>query len=269
MTYTEVCTHFAELAQQKARAAKTRPLGFLTGTLLAGAYIGIALVLALTCSAGLPAGARPLVNGAVFGLGLVLVVFAGAELFTGHVMYMTFGLAHRTVSVADAVRLLVYVWIGNLVGSVILAALFAYGGGGAIFAAPAAFLHDYVAHKQTAGVLSLLCRSILCNWLVCLALWGAARIANEAAKIWFMAWCLLAFVACGFEHSVANMTVFALGLMDPVQAGTLGGAVYNLVIVSVGNVVGGGLLVAGAYLLAETTDSAPVGVAGKSVASPT
>ena len=261
MTYTEVCTHFAELAREKASAAKAKPLGFLSGTLLAGAYIGIALVLALTCSAGLPAGARPLVTGSVFGLGLVLVVFAGAELFTGHIMYMTFGLARRTVSVVDALRLLVYVWVGNLVGSIILAALFAYGGGGAIFSAPAIFLHDYVAHKETASITALLCRSILCNWLVCLALWGAARIANEAAKIWFMAWCLLAFVACGFEHSVANMTVFSLGLMDPVQAGTLSGAVYNLVVVSIGNIIGGSLLVAGAYLLAETTDDAPPAVA--------
>ncbi len=261
MTYLESCVHFAEVAQQKALAAKRAPLGFLAGTLLAGAYIGIALVLALTCSAGLPAGARPLVNGLVFGLGLVLVVFAGAELFTGHVMYMTFGLARRTVTVADAVRVLVYVWIGNLIGSVILAALFAYGGGGSIFAAPAAFYHDYVMHKQSASVAALLCRSTLCNWLVCLALWGAARIANEAAKIWFMAWCLLAFVACGFEHSVANMSVFALGLMDPVKAGDLAGAAYNLLWVSIGNLVGGGLLVAGAYLLAATTDSAPPAVA--------
>ena len=256
MTYSEACAHFADLASDKARAAKQKPLGFLSGAMLAGAYIGIALVLALTCSAGLPAGVRPLVNGSVFGIGLVLVVFAGAELFTGHVMYMTFGLVHRTVSMADAARLLVYVWIGNLVGSVILAALFAYGGGGSIFAAPPAFLHDYVMHKQSAGVLALLCRSVLCNWLVCLALWGAGRIANEAAKIWFMAWCLLAFVACGFEHSIANMTVFSLGLMAPVQAGDLTGAAYNLAIVSLGNFIGGGLLVAGAYLLASTTETA-------------
>ena len=255
MTYTETCDHFARLAASKVAAMKRSPFGFAVGTLLAGAYIGIALILALTCSAGLPAGARPLVNGSVFGLGLLLVVFSGAELFTGHVMYMTFGWARRTVSPLDGLMLWVFVWIGNLIGSVVLMWLFAKGGGGSIYAAPAAFVHDYVAKKETATVAALLCRAILCNWLVCLALWMPARIQNEAAKIWAMAWCLLAFVACGFEHSVANMSVAALGLFDPARAGTLYGGAYNLLWVTLGNIVGGGLLVALAYLAASTTEA--------------
>ncbi|MHB8287440.1 MAG: formate/nitrite transporter family protein, partial [Caulobacteraceae bacterium] len=116
-------------------------------------------------------------------------------------------------------------------------------------------LHDYVAHKQVVDILPLICRAILCNWLVCLAIWGAARIANEAAKIWFIGWCLLAFVACGFEHSVANMTVFIVGLLDPHQAGTLYGMFYNLLWVTIGNIIGGAVLVAGAYLAAAKIDS--------------
>jgi nitrite transporter NirC len=256
MTYTQTCEHFANLGQSKVAALKRSPLGFGVGALLAGAYIGIALILALTCSAGLPPGVRPLVNGSVFGLGLLLVVFSGAELFTGHVMYMTLGVARRTVSPLDALGLWVFVWIGNLIGSIVVVGLFAKGGGGSIYAAPAAFLHDYVTKKETATVLALLCRAVLCNWLVCLALWVAGRIQNEAAKIWAMAWCLLAFVACGFEHSVANMSVVALGLFDPIPAGTLYGAAYNLAWATLGNIIGGALLVAGAYLAASTSEAA-------------
>ena len=255
MTYSETCDNFAALAAQKTAGLKRAPLGFLTGTLLAGAYIGIAYVLALTVAAGLPAGVRPLVLGAVFGIGLILVVMAGAELFTGHVMYMTFGLAKGTVKPLDALMMLVVVWIGNLVGSILLAALFAKGGGGAVFAAPADYLHGFIAKKEGSTVLALVCRATLCNWLVCLAIWLPARLSSDSAKIIGMAWCLLAFVACGFEHSVANMTIFTLGFLAPVQAGTLSGAAYNLLWVTLGNIVGGAVLVAGAYLLSSTVDA--------------
>lgn len=266
MTYTESCTSFAVLAQQKVAGLKRAPLGFIMGTLLAGAYIGVAYVLALTCAAGLPPGVRPLVLGGVFGIGLILVVMGGAELFTGHIMYMTFGLAKRTVTPLEVLVLLAVVWIGNLIGSILLALLFAKGGGGAVFAAPAAYLHDFIAKKEGSTVLALLCRAILCNWLVCLAIWLPSRLANEAAKVWTMAWCLLAFVACGFEHSVANMTIFSLGLLDPTPAGDLAGAGYNLLWVSIGNIIGGGLLVAGAYLLASTVDPHAPGIAANPAA---
>jgi nitrite transporter NirC len=255
MTYAETCAHFGRVALQKSEASKKAPLGFLVGCLFAGAYVGIALILAYTCSAGLPAGVRPLVNGTVFGIGLVLVVFAGAEMFTGHVMYMTFGLAQRTITPLDALRVLVYVWIGNLIGATLLAWIFAKGGGGAIFGAGPVYFHDIVMKKEMSTVLALLCRATLCNWLVCLAIWGAFRIANEAGKIWFIGWCLLAFVACGFEHSVANMTAFTLGLFDNI--GTIYGMFYNLLWVTIGNFIGGGILVAGAYMLASKADSVP------------
>ena len=267
MTYTESCNNFAVLAENKVAGLKRAPLGFITGTLLAGAYIGVAYVLALTVAAGLPAGVRPLALGGVFGIGLILVVMAGAELFTGHIMYMTFGLAKGTVKPVDALVVLIVVWLGNLVGSILLAALFAKGGGGSVFAAPAAFLQGYVAKKETSTVLALLCRATLCNWLVCLAIWLPSRLATDSAKIIGMAWCLLAFVACGFEHSVANMTIFSLDMFAPAPVGTLYGAAYNLLWVSIGNLIGGSLLVAGAYLLASTTDAKAPDVSANPAAS--
>ena len=255
MTLNETCASMAAAGLKKGSAAIKTPIGFFVGSILAGAYIGIALVLALTCAAGLPAGVRPLVTGSVFGIGLLLVIFAGAELFTGGVMYATFGLMLRKATITQVLAMLVLMWIGNLVGSFLVSWVFAEGGGGVIFSTPN-FLHDYATKKATSSIVALVARSALCNWLVCLAIWTPARLQNEAAKIWAMAWCLLAFVACGFEHSVANMSVFSLALLDPTPASTLAGAMYNLSWVTLGNIIGGGVFVAlayGAYARTEPT----------------
>ncbi|MGC1302918.1 MAG: formate/nitrite transporter family protein [Caulobacteraceae bacterium] len=255
MNYTQTCDNFAKLARHKADAMKKAPLSLLVGCMLAGAYIGIALILALTCSAGLPAGVRPLVTGSVFGIGLLLVLFAGADMYTGYVMYVIFGLGRRTISLVEAIMLLVFVWVGNLIGGALFSWLFTATGGGVVFSTKT-FLHDYVMHKEVVGWVPLLAKATLCNWLVCLAIWTPARLQNESAKIIAVAWCLLAFVACGFEHSVANMTAVLVGLFAPVDIGfgTPALAAYNIAIVTLGNFIGGGLLVGGAYLLYAKAD---------------
>lgn len=246
--YVDTLDHFALIAREKADDSKA-PAGFLVGAALAGAYIGIAMILALTVGAGLPAGARPLAMGAVFGIGLVLVIFSGAELFTGYARYCTVGLARRTITPSEALRLFALVWFGNLLGALVLVGLFAAGGGGGVFSTPD-FLADYVAHKVDAGPIAVLARALLCNWLVCLAIWSSARMQGDVAKIVVISWCLMAFVAPGFEHSVADMTALGLGFAAPGATLRLGPIVYDLIIASVGNLLGGSIFVAGAYLLA-------------------
>ncbi|BCA61876.1 FNT family protein [Sphingomonas sp. HMP9] len=253
--YSSTIDTYATLAATKAEALRRSPGGFFAGAILAGTYIGIAMILALSTGSGLEPGVRPLVMGATFGLGLILTVFAGAELFTGYVMYLGFGLAKRTVSVADALKLILVVWIGNLVGGIILSVIFAAGGGGAIYANADTMFHAYVQHKVEASTVALLARAILCNWLVCLAIWTAARMTGDAAKCIAMAWILLAFVAAGFEHSVANMTALTLGLLVPHSSIDIFGMIRNLAIVSLGNIIGGLVFVVGGYLAAAKTDA--------------
>ena len=252
--YEPSIIHFAEVAREKANAARLRPIGFFVGAMMAGAYIGIAMILALSAAATIPAAERPLVMGAVFGIGLILTVFAGAELFTGYVMYTGFGKARGTITNADVVRLLTMVWLGNLVGAIFLVALFVAGGGGGVFAGTAELLHGYVAHKVDSSFLELLARGALCNWMVCLAIWTAARVEGDAAKCLVLAWALTVFVTSGFEHSVANMTALALGLLVDNPTISLAGALRNLALVTVGNVVGGLGLVVLPYLAAARTD---------------
>lgn len=218
--------------------------------MLGGAYIGVALILALTVGSASGPAYRSLLMGLVFGIGLILVIFAGAELFTGYALYMTFGLLHRTVDWKETLRAWAFVWLGNLIGAAVLSAVFVAGGTGSLLAAPHPFLFEYTDHKISADMVQLFCRAALCNWLVCLAIWTAARVGSESAKMIAMAWCLLAFVACGFEHSVANMTAFSLSLFAGGTSGTvvmLAGGAYNLVVVTLGNLAGGGIFVALAY----------------------
>lgn len=253
--YEPTIIHFAEVAREKAEALNRSPSGFFVGAMMAGAYIGIAMILALSAASGLPAGARPLVMGAVFGVGLLLTIFAGAELFTGYAMYLGFGLARGSVSAGDAVRMLVIVWIGNAVGATMLAVLFWLGGGGAVFVNGAEHLHAYVNHKVDATSLALLARSALCNWLVCLAIWTAARVEGDAAKCIVVSWILMAFVASGFEHSVANMTALQLGLLVPDASISIPGAMRNLLVVTAGNVGGAVMFVVAGYLAAARADA--------------
>ena len=254
-SYTSSIDTYAETAATKAAALRRSPVGFFAGAMLAGTYIGIAMILALSTAAGLEPGVRPLVMGATFGLGLILTAFAGAELFTGYVMYVGFGLARRTVTAREAVMLLVVVWLGNLVGGLVLSVVFVAGGGGAIFANADTMFNAWAHHKVEADVTALLARAILCNWLVCLAVWTAGRMTGDVAKCIGMAWILLAFVAAGFEHSVANMTGLALGLMAPHSTIDLAGVVRNLAIVTVGNIIGALVFVVGGYLAVSKTDA--------------
>jgi len=125
-----------------------------------------------------------------------------------------------------------------------------------VFANADPMFNAYVQHKVEADGIALFARAILCNWLVCLAIWTAARMKGDAAKCIAMAWILLAFVAAGFEHSVANMTALTLGLMAPHPVIDLAGTVHNLVVVTAGNTVGGLVFVVFGYMLAARTDAA-------------
>ena len=233
------------LATTKARQARDLPR-YLWSSMLAGAYVGLAVVLLVSVSAPLAASgsaATKLVQGAVFGLALTLVVFAGAELFTGNAMVMLQGWWARTVRPVDVALVWAASLVGNVVGSLLLAVTVHAGG---TLTGPGATLIGTVASgKDGLAGPQLFWRAVLCNALVCLALWMAARTASDGAKLAVLWWALLAFIGSGFEHSVANVTTFALGALE----GSIGwGALArNLAWTVPGNVVGGGLVIGLGY----------------------
>ena len=236
----------AALAEAKAKAVRSVPRYFVQYA-LAGAYVGIAVVLLLSVAGPLLAADNPatkLVQGAVFGIALTLVLFAGAELFTGNAMFMLQGWWARRVESSDVASVWAVSLAGNLVGSLAFAAL--VHGSGVLSGTPGgALVAKAIAGKVALTGPQLLWRSVLCNMLVCLGLWMAARTKSDAAKLVVLWWALLAFIASGFEHSIANMTIFGLGMLEgTTTAAELG---RNLLWTVPGNVIGGGLVIGLGY----------------------
>jgi nitrite transporter NirC len=246
--YAETIDGFIKAADKKLAAMRESPGGFFVSSMLAGAYVGIGIILIFTLGSQVPPEFQKLVMGATFGIALTLVVIAGAELFTGHTMFMALRGYRGIGNAADVAASWGMTWIGNLVGALVLVALFALGGGGGILASPDALVMKVAALKMNGSATALFARAILCNWLVCLAIWMAARVNSDSAKCIVIFWCLLAFIASGFEHSVANMTLLGLALAgNHPETVTIGGFAWNLAWVTAGNAVGGAVFVAGAY----------------------
>jgi nitrite transporter len=248
MTISETVAYFADYARSKTDLLSQRPLAFFVSSMMAGAYVGAGILLIFSVGQPLDPSMRALAMGASFGIALTLVVFAGSELFTGYAMYMTLGRLRGTTSSHDLARTWAASWTGNLAGSALLGALFVWGGGGSVLKESTSLLFSVADYKIASDPVALLCRGALCNWLVCLALWTSARTKDDVAKCVLIFWCLFAFIACGFEHSVANMTIFSTALIaakDP--AITVGGAMHNLFWVTIGNIIGGAVFVALGY----------------------
>ncbi|MDS7595026.1 formate/nitrite transporter family protein [Agrobacterium tumefaciens] len=246
--YQDSITSFAESGAHKALVVRTQLFAFLTGAAMAGAYIGFGDILMFTASAHVDAAWVHLVMGVVFSSALTIIVFAGAELFTGTAMYMPLAVLTRRASIADTFLVWAAAWAGNLIGAAILAALFHIAGGGVLLGDGSAAFFSAVSAKMSAGSTELFARGILCNWLVCLAIWMAGRTENAAAKIMLIFWPITIFVAAGYEHSVANMFTFSMALMGEHPVGvTFQGAVHNLTWVTLGNLVGGAVFMALGY----------------------
>ncbi|MGE5373113.1 MAG: formate/nitrite transporter family protein [Solirubrobacterales bacterium] len=189
--------------------------------ILAGVYIGFGANLATTVGSDAAKfvgnGFGQLLFGGVFAVGLMLVVIGGAELFTGNNMFMVVGALEGTNSWGDLLKNWVVVWIANFLGSLLLVGL-VYGA----FYGP----ESVGLFKGAVGSKALLVakgklelswsaafyRAILCNWLVCMAVWLALASKDVGGKVWAIWFPIMAFVACGFEHSVANMYFIPMGL---------------------------------------------------------
>lgn len=246
----DITEQFAEQAVEKVQYAKRNPLGFLILTVMAGAYVGIGIALILSVGNDVDPASRKLVMGALFGITLTLIVFAGAELFSGRIMYMTFAFFYKKMSALAVVKDWFICWWGNLAGAMALSVLVVAGNGGGWVGGEASLVHQIADAKMNSSIVELVARAILCNWLICLAIWMTARAKDDTAKCILIFWCLFAFVAAGFEHSIANMTVFTISLLTShPDSVTVMGGIYNLAWVSVGNVIGGAGFIGVAYYL--------------------
>lgn len=238
----------ANSALTKVTLLEKNPMGYFIASFMAGLYIAFGSILTGFvggCLTGQPA--QKLVCGIVFSVGLCFVTMGGAELFTGNNMVLAIGGMKKTVSWAQVIKLWIVCYLGNWVGSIVTSAVFTMtgipgsGDVGAYFA-------NAAASKMAGTPANLFAKAILCNIMVCVAVWCGTRMKAEGAKLAINFCCICTFVTCGFEHCVGNMTFLTLGMMNPQGAAvSMAGYLYNLAIVTVGNMVGGILFVAVPY----------------------
>ena len=258
----EMATRAEYLGERKAELPL---LTMITLAILAGAFIGLGAMFATTAAAGstgvLPYGVVRIMTGFVFCLGLVLVIVGGAELFTGNNL-IVMAWASGKVSTPSLLRNWTIVYIGNFIGSITVAVL--------IFASRQ-YLFGSGSVGQTAlgianskvhlGFIQAIALGVLCNILVCLAIWLTFSARSTIDKIAAIIFPITAFVAAGFEHSIANMYFIPMGLLinyfDPGFAAAanidLSGLTWgtfllnNLLPVTIGNIIGGTVFVAAIY----------------------
>ncbi len=246
------------------KKANLDTLSMFALAVLAGAFIALGAVLATVAWAGasgvLPSGMVRLLAGLAFCVGLILVVIGGAELFTGNnLIFMAW--ASRKISTAALLRNWVIVYAGNFVGALATAVLmiltreYLFDGGAIGLAAL-----NIANAKVNLGFPQAVVLGIMCNALVCLAVWLTLGARTTSDKILAIIFPITTFVAAGFEHSIANMYFIPIGWLikhfDPVFATSTGldltnltptGLLANLVPVTIGNIIGGVVLVAGVY----------------------
>lgn len=261
----EIAKKVAQVAEKKSTLDFFRLFVLAT---LAGAFIGLGaqfFTLAIHDSS-LPFGLTKLIGGLVFSLGLILIVLAGAELFTGNTL-MVLGFVDGVISARGLLRNWTIVYMGNLIGSLILVLLMYYSGQWALNSSMVGAKALLIANSKVNLAFHVaFVRGILCNILVCLAVWLCFGARTTTDKILAIVFPITAFVASGFEHCVANMYFIPMGIALKNQtavaaaAGTMSGAplvlqnltwsgfiVENLIPVTLGNILGGSILVGLVY----------------------
>ena len=216
---------------------------------LAGAYIGFGAVLyaIVVTESGLGFGPERLLGGVAFSLGLILVLIGGAELFTGNSL-IVFAWADGKITLLSLLRNWGLVYFGNFVGATLLVFAIYWSGVYAFDNGAVATTSIHIAEaKILASPREIFIRGILCNILVCLAVWLCFAAHSVSGKILAIMFPVSAFVALGFEHSVANMYIIPAGWLAGSTLITIEAYLSNLLWVTAGNIVGGGPIVAFVY----------------------
>ncbi|PAB59850.1 formate/nitrite transporter family protein [Anaeromicrobium sediminis] len=250
----DVLSKLCDVAKLKVDFLRRSKGKYTVASALAGFYVGLGILLIMTIGGILSNAESPytkIVMGVSFGIALSLVLMAGSELFTGNNLIMMVGVLNKKVSWSDTIGIWIYSYIGNFLGSILIALLFIYTG--LAKGATADFILKVTSAKMNGTFMPLLVKGILCNILVCLAVLCSIRMNSESGKLIMIFWCLFAFITTGFEHSIANMTILSIGMFMPhPETISLVGMFNNLIPVTIGNFIGGALFLGGsAYYIGK------------------
>ncbi|WP_394678946.1 formate/nitrite transporter family protein [uncultured Exiguobacterium sp.] len=250
MNEVEALEGLRNKAIKSTRMLQLRPLEYLVRAMLAGIFIGFAIIFTLKAINGLYMAESPvatLVGGLTFGVALVLIVYGGAELFTGNTMYFTTATMRGYTTKMDTMKVWLICLIGNGLGGLAFALLFSQTGiiqelgmNNWLFS-----VSETKIHHTTWEIFT---RAIFCNWMVCLAIFIPKNMKNELAQIMMMMVLVAVFFASGFDHVIANMALFSIALVVPhPDTITFAGAMHNLLPALAGNIIGGAVFMGMIY----------------------
>ncbi|MCY1692206.1 formate/nitrite transporter family protein [Exiguobacterium acetylicum] len=250
MNEVEALEGLRNKAIKSTRMLQVRPLEYLVRAMLAGIFIGFAIIFTLKAINGLYMAESPvatLVGGLTFGVALVLIVYGGAELFTGNTMYFTTATMRGYTTKMDTMKVWLICLIGNGLGGLAFALLFSQTGiiqelgmNNWLFS-----VSETKIHHTTWEIFT---RAIFCNWMVCLAIFIPKNMKNELAQIMMMMVLVAVFFASGFDHVIANMALFSIALVVPhPDTITFAGAMHNLLPALAGNIIGGAVFMGMIY----------------------
>ena len=245
-TYNNLCAS----AAAKEKLYHSSPLGYIFASLMAGIFVTFGGMVAMTVGGYL----QPLMGAAsklpaalAFSSALSLAIFAGCELFTGNNLVFAGASFEKKMPWLTTLKLWGIGWFGNVFG--VWGTILVYHLAGAdTVAGPAEYFAAIAEAKIALSPLAMVCRGILCNMCVCLAIWCSFRMTSDSGKLIMTIWCVFIFMVCGFEHSVANMGIIGVALVNPCGHDiTMLGYLNNLFWVTLGNILGAVAFIAFPY----------------------
>lgn len=248
-TPSEITEAAISAGVSKIDLTRRRPAALLLAAGLAGAFISIGGILSLTIGYGFPEaaqhnpGLQKLLAGAMFPIGLILVVALGAELFTGNNAMLIPAYMNRRYSLADVLRNWAIVYLGNFAGALLFTWLMVYLTGLTASDPYHTAILGITEAKTSMPWLTVMLKGIGANWFVCLGVWLALSghsLVEKALGCWLP---VMAFVALGYEHCIANMFYLPLGLMEGADVSIARCITANIIPATIGNIIGGALFV--------------------------
>ncbi|QMV44121.1 formate/nitrite transporter family protein [Cohnella cholangitidis] len=247
---TEALQKVEQLASKKVKVYEHGRLRYLARSMLASMFIGFGVIVAFKTGSFFYSEHSPLtypMAALTFGAAIILISYGGGDLFTGDTFYYTYAALRKKIKASMAAKLWVWSYMGNVLGAAVFAFLI-YTTGLFDESSVNGFLLSVVEKKMHTPTMELFFRGILCNWLVCLAFFIPLSMKGDGAKMFAMMLFVFCFFISGYEHSIANMCTFAIALVLN-HPGTISfdGVMHNLIPVTFGNLIGGGLLMGYMY----------------------
>lgn len=234
-----------EAGLKKIKLSQDEPFKYFIKAIMAGFYLGIASILSYAMGS-VASLIHPMLGkiafASFFGLAFILVVFLNGELFTGNCLTTILPVYTKKIKFVSILPNWIICYFGNFIGASIIGALFILSG--SLSHTLLDYLESALVFKLDFNITQLLIRAILCNFIVCIAAFVSLKIKDEAAKVIVLFVLIIAFVLPGFDHSIANMASFAMGVTAFGSTLNFTSIFMNLLISTFGNIIGGSILIA-------------------------